>query len=72
MNRARAADVAAPSDGAATRRKRIFAWADLRSVPLRTIVVTVAIVVVVYLAGQLLYRLRDVVLLVVIGSGYPR
>lgn len=68
MNRARVDDVGATSDSAATRRKRILAWADLRSVPLRTIVVTVVIVVVVYLAGQLLYRLRDVVLLVVIGS----
>jgi len=35
---------------------------------LRTILVTVAIVVAVYLAGQLLYRLRDVVLLAVVGS----
>ncbi len=35
---------------------------------LRTILITVGVVVLVYLAGQLLYRLRDVVLLVVVGS----
>lgn len=35
---------------------------------MRTILISVAVVVFVYLAGQLLYRLRDVVLLVVVGS----
>lgn len=43
-------------------------WADLRSVPLRTILVTVAIIVAVYLVGKLLYRLRDVVLLMLVGG----
>jgi predicted PurR-regulated permease PerM len=51
-----------------SRWTRILRWADFRVVPLRTILVTVGIVVVVYLAGQLLYRLRDVVLLIVVGS----
>lgn len=68
MNRAPHEDVREHPESSATRGKRILAWADLRAVPLRTIVVTVAIVVVVYLGGQFLYRLRDVVLLVVIGS----
>ena len=36
--------------------------------PLRVILVAVGIVVAVYLAGQLFYRLRDVVLLMVVGS----
>jgi len=40
----------------------------LKAVPLRTILISVAVVVLVYLVGQLLYRLRDVVLLVVVGS----
>jgi hypothetical protein len=31
-------------------------------------VVTVGIVVVVYLSGQLLYRLRDIVLLMMVGG----
>jgi predicted PurR-regulated permease PerM len=68
VNRAPNEDVRGHPESSATRGKRILEWADLRAVPLRTIVVTVAIVVVVYLGGQLLYRLRDVVLLVVIGS----
>jgi predicted PurR-regulated permease PerM len=54
--------------GSGSRRARLLSWADTRSVPVRTILVTVGVVVVVYLMGQLLYRLRDVVLLVVVGS----
>ena len=51
-----------------SRRARLLQWADLRSVPLRTILVTIAIVVAVYLLGKLLYRLRDVVLLMLVGA----
>jgi len=51
-----------------SRRERVLRWADLKSVPLRTILVTVGIVVVVYLAGKLLYRLRDIVLLILVGG----
>jgi predicted PurR-regulated permease PerM len=51
-----------------TRRAQLLQWADGRSVPLRAILVTVGIVVVVYLAGKLLYRLRDVALLVFVGG----
>ena len=51
-----------------SRRARLLQWADLRSVPLRTILVTIAIVVAVYLLGKLLYRLRDVVLLMLVGG----
>ncbi len=43
-------------------------WADVRAVPLRTILVTVGILVVVYLVAKLLYRLRDVVLLMLVGG----
>ena len=56
------------SPDADSRWARVLRWADVGTVPLRTILVTVGVVVVVYLAGQLLYRLRDVVLLVVVGS----
>jgi predicted PurR-regulated permease PerM len=42
--------------------------ADARNVPLRTIVATVAVVAVTYLAGKLIYRLRDVVLLIVVAG----
>jgi predicted PurR-regulated permease PerM len=42
--------------------------ADARNVPLRTIVVTVAVVAATYLAGKLIYRLRDIVLLLVVSG----
>src|SRR5271165_1050820 len=51
-----------------SRWARILQLADLKQVPLRTILVTVAIVVTVYLAGNLLYRLRDVVMLMLVGG----
>jgi len=42
--------------------------ADKRDIPLRTILTTVAVVVAVYLAGKVVYRLRDVLLLVVVAG----
>ena len=36
--------------------------------PLRTILVTVAVVAATYLAGQLLYRLRTIVLLIIVAG----
>jgi predicted PurR-regulated permease PerM len=53
---------------ATSRRARLLRWADLRSVPLRAILVTISLVVAVYLVGKLLYRLRDVVLLMLVGG----
>jgi predicted PurR-regulated permease PerM len=50
------------------RLARLWKAADLRHVPLRTILVTVAVVAVTYLAGKLIYRLRDIVLLVLVGG----
>jgi predicted PurR-regulated permease PerM len=47
---------------------RLWHYADMRHVPLRTIVVTVAVVAAVYLAGQLLYRLRTILLLIVVAG----
>jgi predicted PurR-regulated permease PerM len=46
-----------------TRRARLWTAAEARNVPLRAILVTVAVVAVAYLAGKLFYRLRDVILL---------
>lgn len=43
-------------------------WADNNAVPLRAILVTVALVIAVYLCAKLLYRLRDVVLLMLVGG----
>jgi predicted PurR-regulated permease PerM len=42
--------------------------ADQRHIPLRTIVISVAVVAGTYLLGQLFYRLRDIVLLVVVAG----
>jgi predicted PurR-regulated permease PerM len=50
------------------RLARLFEAADRRRVPLRTILVTVAVVVVAYLAGKLMYLLRDVVLLMLVAG----
>jgi len=52
----------------ATRRARLRRAAAARGVPLPTILVTVAVVAVTYLAGQLAYRLRDVLLLMVVAG----
>jgi len=50
------------------RLARLFSYADARHVPLRTIVVTVAVVAATYLAGLLIYRLRTIVLLVIVAG----
>ena len=50
------------------RLARLWAYADARHVPLRTIVVTVAVVAATYLGGKLIYRLRDIVLLIVVAG----
>jgi predicted PurR-regulated permease PerM len=50
------------------RLARLFQAAGRRHVPLRTILVTVAVVVATYLAGQLIYRLRDIVLLMLVAG----
>jgi predicted PurR-regulated permease PerM len=51
-----------------TRRDRLWAAAVSRGIPLRTILATVAVVVVVYLTGKLIYRLRDVILLMIVAG----
>src|SRR6476661_8122535 len=50
------------------RLARLFEAAGRRHVPLRTILVTVAVVVATYLAGKLIYRLRDIVLLMLVAG----
>jgi predicted PurR-regulated permease PerM len=52
----------------ASRLTRLWRAAELRNVPLRTIVVAVAVVAVTYLAGQLIYRIRDIMLLLVVAG----
>ena len=50
------------------RLARLFRYADTRRVPLRTIVVTVAVVAGTYLAGILIYRLRTLFLLIIVAG----
>jgi predicted PurR-regulated permease PerM len=57
-----------PEPTAELRLSRLWRAADVRHIPLRTIVATVAVVAATYLAGKLIYRLRDVVLLVVVAG----
>jgi predicted PurR-regulated permease PerM len=51
-----------------TRRTRLWKAAESRGIPLRAILATAAVVVAVYLAAKLLYRLRDVILLLVVAG----
>jgi predicted PurR-regulated permease PerM len=51
-----------------TRRARLWVAAEARGIPLRAILATVAVVAVVYLAGKLVYRLRDVILLMIVAG----
>ena len=53
---------------AEVRLARLWHAADVRHIPLRTIIVTVVVVVVTFLTGKLVYRLRDVVLLIVVAG----
>jgi len=60
-----------PGDAATAahaRHARLLAAAATRGVPLATILVSVAVVVLTYLAGKLAYRLRDVILLTVVAG----
>ena len=54
--------------GSDTRRARIIQRAALHNVPLPTILTTVAVIVAVYFAGKLLYRLRDLMMLLLVGG----
>lgn len=54
--------------GPETRRQRLWEVAEAKGVPLRTIVATVGVVVVVYLAGKIAYKLREILLLIVVAG----
>jgi predicted PurR-regulated permease PerM len=51
-----------------SRRARLWRSAESQGIPLRAILVTVAVVVVTYMTGKLLYRLRDVILLMAVSG----
>jgi predicted PurR-regulated permease PerM len=50
------------------RYTRLLKAADRRKIPLPTIVTTVAIVAATYMAGKLIYRIRDIVLLILVAG----
>jgi predicted PurR-regulated permease PerM len=51
-----------------SRRARLWKSAESAGVPLRTILVTVAVVAGAFLLGKLIFRLRDVILLIVVAG----
>jgi hypothetical protein len=62
----------APGDAATTaqvRRARLRAAVAARGIPLATFLVSVAVVVLTYLAGKLAYQLRDVILMI-LAAGF--
>ena len=54
------------------RHGRLRAAAAARGVPLATILVTVAVVALTYLAGKLAYRIRDVLLMLMVAGPPPK
>ena len=50
------------------RLTRLWSAADVRRVPLRTIIVAILAVAFFFLAGKLIYRLRDVLLLLLVAG----
>jgi predicted PurR-regulated permease PerM len=50
------------------RMSRLWKAADRRHVPLRTILTTVAVVAATYLAGKLIYRIREIVVVVLVAG----
>jgi predicted PurR-regulated permease PerM len=51
-----------------TRRAQLFARAQARGVPLRTILTVAVVAVAVWLLGKIVYRLRDVLLLILVAA----
>jgi predicted PurR-regulated permease PerM len=56
------------SGQAGYRLHRLWAAAEVRKVPLRTIIAAILAVAFFYLAGKLIYRLRDVLLLLLVAG----
>src|SRR6266581_2201939 len=59
---------AGAATGGPTLRRSMRVAAAARGVPLATIFTAVAVVALVYLAGKLIYRLRDVVLMMLVAG----
>jgi predicted PurR-regulated permease PerM len=56
------------ADNVPVRHRRLRDAAARRSIPLGTIVVSVAVVALTYLAGKLAYRIRDVLLMIAVAG----
>ena len=50
------------------RMSRLWKAAERRNVPLRTILTAVAVVAATYLAGKLIYRIREIVVVVIVAG----
>src|SRR5258708_37133810 len=50
-----------------TRRAVLWSAAEARGVPLRAILATIAAVIMFYLAGKIVSRLRDIILLIILA-----
>ncbi|HLI73508.1 MAG TPA: AI-2E family transporter [Acidimicrobiales bacterium] len=59
-----------PENGAVpeSRRARLWEWAEDRRIPLPTILMAVGVVVATYLAGKVIYKLREVILIIVVAG----
>jgi predicted PurR-regulated permease PerM len=51
-----------------TRRARLWAAAEAKGVPLRTILTVALVVITVYMLAKVVYRLRDVLLLIIVAA----
>ena len=51
-----------------TRRGRLWEWAEARHIPLQAIVAFVLVVAVTYLAGRLIYKLREIILIMAVAG----
>jgi len=60
--------VTSQTPSAQTRRARLWQAAESSNVPLRAILTTVAVVIVAYLGGKVIFRLHSVILLVVVAG----
>ncbi|HUC35767.1 MAG TPA: AI-2E family transporter [Acidimicrobiales bacterium] len=51
-----------------TRRARLWEWADARRIPLQAIIAVVVVAAVAYLGGKLVYKLREIMLLMLVAG----
>jgi predicted PurR-regulated permease PerM len=56
------------NDGVPSRRSIVFKRAEAHGVPLMTILVTIGVIILVFFTGKLLYRLREVLVLMLVGG----